>query len=104
MVKTIKNPERYIKLLNKRIEALRFQLSRQMTMVSEYQGEIQVGWDSNTLDENTAVDSIELGNFNLGDTVAIIGKIIEVRQCYDKGKPESSIKFKRLYTKKVERY
>ena len=104
MAKKIKNPEKYIKSLKDKVKRLKHVIELNRQRFDEYRGRIIVSWAGGTEDRHDCYSN-ELGEFRLNDDVVVVGRIIEVTESYtESGKAQSSIRFKRLYTKKVERY
>lgn len=104
MAKKIKNPEKYIESLKKKVKRLKHEIGLDRQRFDEYRGRRIASWTSGTEDRHDCYGN-ELGEFRLNDDVAVIGRIIEVGESYEKsGKAQSFIRFKRLYTKKVKRY
>lgn len=97
MAKKIKNPGKYIQRLKAQLQCLKYKYHEEIRRKHAYAGTCMVNWSSHVETEETCTGR-DLGAFRVGDFVAVVGRILEVHE-KENG---STIRFKRVQTKKVE--
>lgn len=97
MPKKIKNPLKYIHKLKIEIARLKERIYDEQKRRRQYAGYCVVNWADGEPDKEEC-SSQKLGDFRVGDCVAITGRILEVHE----KEGSSMIRFRRIQTKKVD--
>ena len=99
--KVLKNPERFIKRLQYELATTRESKNYFCSRINQFHGEILIRWNAHEQKQNT-VNSDGLYPLNIGDRIAIVGKVVSVKgsKCRADNK-ESEIEYTVLETRRM---
>lgn len=96
------NPDKFIAKLKRRAEHRLERINLLYKDLADMRGEAVVVWNDGIFDTQTVTNRY-LGDFKLGDKIAIIGEITAATEEFKKdGSKRSEVTFKRLRTRKVK--